>query len=114
MDSQHFCARLLRFMLLSDVSSDSPDRAKSLIGARSYGGGEKRRGAIFRDLARDAAQRGVCSFHYVVAARAVDVDINETRNGRLVACPNFLCPPGHGHFAPRSVAFNRTSASPEP
>src|SRR6266478_5699888 len=97
MDSQNLGTRLIRFVLLGDVGCDSFDRAESLIGAGCDSGGNERRGAIFRDLAGDRAKRGASSFHDVVAASAVNVYIDESRNGRLVRGANFLRSRRQGH-----------------
>src|SRR5882762_7282871 len=97
MDSQNLGAGLIRFVLLGDVGGDSFDRAESLIRAGCDGGGNERRGAIFRDLASDRAKRGFGSFHDVVAASTVDMHVNEARNGRLVRSANFLRSRGQGH-----------------
>src|SRR5260370_25485535 len=48
-------------------------------------------------MARDGAQRGVSSFHEVVAASSVDVDVGEAGNGGFVGCAGFLRTCGKCH-----------------
>src|SRR5258708_2337488 len=114
MDSQDLGAGLVRFVLLGDVGGDSLDRSESLIRAGCDGGGDKRRGAMFRDLASDRAKRGASSFHDVVAASAVDVHVNETRNSRLVRSDNFLRSRGQGYARAWPDGLNGVIANQNP
>src|SRR4029077_5086267 len=114
MDSQNLGTRLIRFVLLGDVGGDSFDRTESLIGAGCDSGGNERRGAIFRDLAGDRAKRGASSFHDVVAASAMNVHINESRNGRLVRSANFLRSRRQGHSRTWPDGLNGVIANQDP
>ena len=111
MNSQHFCARFVGFVLLSDVSRDSLDRTESLLRAGGNRGCDESSGAIFRDFARNGAQCGVSSFHDVVAAGAVNVYVDEAGNGCLVGCANFPRPRGQSHSRARSDGFNGVFAN---
>src|SRR5712691_6816662 len=97
MDSQDLGVRLIRFVLLGDVRGDPLDGPQSLIRAGRNSSGDERRSAVFRNLASDSAERGCGSFHDVVAAGAVDMHVNETRDGCLVCSANFPCSRGQGH-----------------
>ncbi len=114
MDPQDFCAGFLRFVLLGDVTRNSFDRAEGLIRAGRYCGGYERRGAILRDFAGDGAQRGTGSFHDIVTAGPVDMQIDEAGNGGLVGCENFLGPCRQGHARPRSDGFDEIFANQDP
>src|SRR5260370_20911678 len=83
MDAQDFRARFIRFALLSDEPGDSLDGTKSLVRAGGYGGGDERRGAIFRDLAGAGGQPGGIAPHVGVVAGAVHIHVHKSRNSCL-------------------------------
>src|SRR5260370_3615873 len=111
MDAQDRRAWFLRFALLSDEPGVSLDGTKSLVRAGGYGGGNERRGAIFRDLTGDGAQRGVSALHDVVAAGAMDMHVNKSGNGCLVGRANFLRPGGQSHPRARPHGLNHAFAN---
>src|SRR6267378_5243440 len=111
MNSQDFGAGFIGFVLLPDVGGNTFDGAKGLLRAGGNRGGDKGRGAVLRDLAGDNSQCFRAAFHYVVAAGAVNVNINETGDGGFFGGADFLRTRGQAHSGAGADGFDHALAN---
>src|SRR5215475_2327742 len=89
MHAEDFRAKIAVFELRWNVFGNSLDGAKRVVGGGSDGGCDDRGCAVLSHALRDYAQRLWRAFHDVAPTGAVDVDVNESRNGRGIRRANF-------------------------
>src|SRR5215469_17387681 len=109
-DSQDFGPRFLRRVLLRDVQGDSRRRTGSVVGAGSDGRGEKRSRAKLRYLPGHRRKRIARPFHEVTSASAVDMNVQESGNGRFIGRRHFPGAGGQVQAVPRPDGLDNVVA----
>src|ERR1700730_4101388 len=92
--------------LLGDVAGNSFDTATSGLRARSYRGSDKRSRAVARQCCCHCRHRLLRAFHYVVAAGAMDMHVNESGNSSLATRGDFHGSSREAHVLTRPDRFN--------
>src|SRR6266404_2552102 len=85
-NAKDFRSWLKGLELSSDVARHSFDAATGVVGASGYGGSQKRGRAVTRERFCHRGHGLLGAFHYIVAAGAMDVDVDESGNGGLAVC----------------------------
>ena len=93
-NAQDFGPRFLRPMLLRDVQRNARCRADRGVRRGGDRRGQQRCSAELSHFPRDNAQRVAVTFHDVAPARAMNVNVNESRDRRFPGCVEFRCPRG--------------------
>src|ERR1700730_14033314 len=84
MNAEHFRTGIVGFELLSYEARDPFDAAAGVIRAGRHGSSDEGRCSMARERAGDYGHSFVGAFHDVVTACAMDVDVDESRNGGLL------------------------------
>ena len=84
-------------VLLRDVMRNPFYALADRIDACGNGCGDKRRGSMPSHRFRNLGKGFVGALHDVMAAGAMDMDVDESRNGGLVRGGNFLCAGGQSN-----------------
>src|ERR1700687_737586 len=93
----NFGERLIVFVLHADVLSDAGDTAQNIFGICGNSGGDKRCGSKTCKSFGHGLQRGGIPFHYVAAASAMNMNINEARNDDTIRGNHFARAGRKGH-----------------